>query len=163
MTSASVMLEWRSIETAPDDGTPFIAWDETHQCCIFDMIKGIDGELCTLATPWSGKTSNWMPRPKAPATGPAWDVEKRLLSYKGEAIVFSLHEGALFDLLHQNLDRLCRHQWLERKIWGLQDVDAENGLKVLVLKVRRKLPPGIHITNVSNWHHEDGGYWLSVD
>jgi len=96
------------------------------------------------------------------ASNEIWDAETRLLLFDGGVAHFSPNEGALFDLLYTNAGKLCRHDRLERRVWGLLDVDAENGLKGLIKKVRDKLPKGMTIVNVPGYDGT-GSYWLKID
>lgn len=56
---------WQPKETAPDDGTVFIAWDDRRGHCLFTMHH--DGENWTTEYElWSGSFSHWQPLPEPP-------------------------------------------------------------------------------------------------
>jgi len=56
--------KWLPIESAPKDGTRFIAWDDVHHTPIYDMYVR-EGQLITECTRWSGKATKWT-RPLPP-------------------------------------------------------------------------------------------------
>lgn len=56
---------WGPIETAPRDGTRFMAWDDSLGVVLHTVHWGAHGWL-TDNERWSGIFSRWMPLPPAP-------------------------------------------------------------------------------------------------
>lgn len=87
LARASALQGWQPIETAPKDGTPFLAWcvdfiDEYDErdmliakgkrqahACVAQQVKGFGGPV---EIPWRGsivqgrKFTHWMPLPEPP-------------------------------------------------------------------------------------------------
>lgn len=58
------MSRWKTIETAPKNGTKFIAWDEAG-FLLFTMHW--DDGWMTEYEQWSGTFTHWQRRPKPPS------------------------------------------------------------------------------------------------
>ena len=93
---------------------------------------------------------------KPSMTTPTWDKAKRLLTHKGQTVQFSVHEAALVSILFDGMRQSCRADMIALKIWGIEDVDALNCLRVLKHKVSQKLPPDTEIHTM----HGYGIYWM---
>jgi DNA-binding response OmpR family regulator len=74
-----------------------------------------------------------------------WDKEKRLLKYKhsGKSIDLSKNEMFLMETLAQNGEQITTTQFLIEKFY-LEGIDInENGIRNLVLRIRKKLPEDV--------------------
>ncbi|MCD1644148.1 DUF551 domain-containing protein [Aurantimonas coralicida] len=58
--------DWRSIETAPNDGTEVLLWDGACALCYWDNSLGwLENSRDSMV---SGEFTHWMPLPTPPQT-----------------------------------------------------------------------------------------------
>jgi len=58
---------WQPIETAPKDGSKFIAWDRGQGCPLFTAHWNLEeAQWFTVHERWIGPMTHWMPLPEAP-------------------------------------------------------------------------------------------------
>ena len=64
------MSEWKPINTAPDNGSVFLAVDDFGQqwlCAkINEKVMGIGQKYCTMAKDVANNATHWIPLPKSP-------------------------------------------------------------------------------------------------
>jgi len=65
-------MSWRPIESAPKDGTPFLAWQQTHDGGFISQCEWAD----ILLTQHDTKYTFWMPLPAPPGSDPGIPVYK---------------------------------------------------------------------------------------
>jgi two-component system KDP operon response regulator KdpE len=69
------------------------------------------------------------------------DLEKSLVTVKGERVHLTPHEFRILRLLVQNEGKLLTHRTILREVWGPAYGDESNYLHVYVSQLRRKLEP----------------------
>jgi DNA-binding response OmpR family regulator len=76
-----------------------------------------------------------------------YDLDKKVLLFKGEIIKLTRREISFFEYLLQNMHRVVSYEELQTSVWG-DDVMTDNAVRSVVLSLRKKLPQGL-ITNLS--------------
>jgi two-component system KDP operon response regulator KdpE len=69
------------------------------------------------------------------------DLEKRVVSVRGDAVQLTPHEFALLRVLARNPGKLLTHTTLLREVWGRGYGEESHYLHVYVSQLRRKLEP----------------------
>lgn len=102
-------------------------------------------------------------RPVYPKRKVDWDYEKRLFVYRGEIVHFQPVQADIFNELYKAGGRPIHAGRLERRIFGLLELDPANNLYTQISKMRKRLPEGVNIHNAySMREHDTGGYWLEI-
>jgi two-component system, OmpR family, KDP operon response regulator KdpE len=69
------------------------------------------------------------------------DLEKRVVSLRGEPVQLTPHEFGLLRVLARNPGKLLTHETLLREVWGRGYGEESHYLHVYVSQLRRKLEP----------------------
>jgi two-component system KDP operon response regulator KdpE len=69
------------------------------------------------------------------------DLERRLVSVRGEVVHLTPKEYEMLRYLAMNAGKLITHRMLLRAVWGSEYEDARQYLHVFVAQLRRKLEP----------------------